>query len=266
MSTTRSLFLLALCGLVGSSAQPSSRLAPEPAGRRAMPHGARIALAVEARAADSASQREGGVASARVSSAVPSSTRGTENARARLARLLREAPEPDLRALGGAGETLLAFLPLDRLRDARRTERELVLAFDTSADDTIEVVVPERRLQVLDADDDELDPELRGRARSLRTDEHVLLVHEELHFTLDAQGIAGVREGDLEVRAGPFAVDLALRTESRAGVARDRYGRPLLVVDEHGAPLRRDGRWVVQRYERWIVLEALGHRVEVGVP
>lgn len=257
MSTTRSLFLVALCGLVGSSARPSSRSQPEPAARRAMPHGARIALAAE-RACFDAGERTG---------ASPSSVAvDGEDARARLARLLREAPEPALRALGGAGEALLAFLPLERLCDVHRTERELVLAFDTGAEETLPVAVPARTLQVLDADSDEVAPERTGRARALRTDERVLLVHRELRFVLDAEGIAGVREGDLEVRAGPFAVDLALRTETRAGVARDRYGRPLLAVDEHGAPLRCEGRWVVQRFERWLVLEALGHRVEVGVP
>ncbi|MBK7875456.1 MAG: hypothetical protein IPJ77_06855 [Planctomycetes bacterium] len=64
---------------------------------------------------------------------------------------------------------------------------------------------------------------------------------------------------------GPFHVDLDLRTELRAGEAHDRYGRPVLATDAEGHALRVDGRWQVESHATWIVLEALGHRVEVGL-
>jgi hypothetical protein len=40
----------------------------------------------------------------------------------------------------------------------------------------------------------------------------------------------------------------------------------VLALDASGAPFKRDGRWVTATYDFWIVLEAFGRRVEVGVP
>lgn len=249
MSTARSLFLFTLCGLIGTSARPSSKhvsaaLHADDVAmtRRAMPHGARIHRDAPCAVTDAA----------------------LANPREELLRILREAPEEDLRALGAVEESLLALLPLERLRAARRERGELVLEFETGPSGVLEVEVPVRTVLALDAGDDEIDPTRRGRIVKTRGEPRVLLIHRVVRFQLGEHGIDGVRDGDLEVRAGPFDVDLDLRTERRSAPARDRYGRPLVALDEHGEPVREDGRWRIQHFERWLVLEALGHRVEIG--
>lgn len=162
---------------------------------------------------------------------------------------------------------LLELLPLERVVDVALDARRFELVFDTRGRDAIEIEVPARTRFVLQSEADERDPFRRGRPLPRRSSANTLLVHRNLRFELDDSGVAGVRAGDLEVEKGPFRFDVDVRTETRApGIARDELGRPWLACDERGEPVKRDGRWVAEAYERWIVFEALGHRVEVGVP
>lgn len=159
----------------------------------------------------------------------------------------------------------LECLPLERLKDVRIDARELRLDFDVAPGERLRVDVPERELVALDEDDD--GAASGGRPVRVRSDAHELFLRDSLRLELDGGRIRGVFDGDLEVSVGPFDVDLELRTErGPARAARDPFGRPLLALDAAGHPRRENGSWVVQTYELWIVLEALGHRVEVGVP
>jgi hypothetical protein len=184
------------------------------------------------------------------------------------ARGAGERPSPEIAAVLAELAPFLELLPLARLVAVELTSTRLELVFDVPRDETIAVELPARTLHVLACDDeDERDPLRRGRALRTKTEDQTLLVHGRVRFELGDEGIASVREGDLEVEAGPFAFDLAVRTERRPGrVARDRHGRPVLALDASGAPFKRDGRWVTATYDFWIVLEAFGRRVEVGVP
>lgn len=159
------------------------------------------------------------------------------------------------------------LLPLERVVEVELDARRFELVFDA---ETIEIEVPARTRFVLQASEDERDPFRRGRPLARRSSANTLLVHRHLCFELgppEVGGVAGIRPGDLEVEKGPFRIDVAVRTEVRApGVARDELGRPWLACDARGEPMKRDGRWVAETFERWIVFEALGHRVEVGVP
>lgn len=159
----------------------------------------------------------------------------------------------------------LECLPLQRLKDVRIDARELRLEFDVSAGERLHIDVPERELLALGDDEDGNDG--AGTLVRVRSEARQLFLGDTLRLELDGGRIRGVFDGDLEVRVGPFDVDLELRTErGPARPARDPCGRPLLALDAAGHPRRENGRWVVQTYELWIVLEALGHRVEVGVP
>lgn len=282
MSIVRSLLLVTASAVVGLSSQPVPRSASH-ALEHAAPHrGAEASSAARpwrARCARSEFERTTlgpNVDVERVEPQLEDGERASRTARTdedaprlakadELLRTLRDAPQPGLRALAEAGEPFLELLPLDALRDVRRTDRELVLTFDTGAEDGLVVTVPGRSEHVLDADEDDPDPLRNGRAVLLRGDEHRLRIGRELRFRLDEHGIASVRAGDLEVVKGPFDVDLDLRTEARRSDAHDRYGRPVLATDAQGRPLRVDGRWQVESHATWIVLEALGHRVEVGL-
>lgn len=125
--------------------------------------------------------------------------------------------------------------------------------------------MPERVDFALDGDDDE-DLLTRGHAVRIKSDERTLLVHRRLRFELGPDGITGLVAGDIEVEVGPFHFDLCVRIEQRGGqVARDKAGRMLLAQGERGQPYKSNGLWVVQRYDRFLVLEAMGHKIEVGL-
>lgn len=186
-----------------------------------------------------------------------------------LAALRGTALDPRVRALIEDCAPFLAHLPLAHLVAVESSARELCLHFAVPASGVLEVQVPEVEQVALATSDD---PDASALARAgvpvrVRSDARTLLVHERLRLELDDGRIVGVRDGDLEVAVGPFEVDVDLSTErGPARAARDGRGRTLLALDAAGHPRRENGRWVPQTYELWIVLEALGQRVEVGVP
>lgn len=193
------------------------------------------------------------------------------------------ALDPRVAALLAECAPFLEHLPLERLvrveligGATRGNERfgsgedacELCLRFDVPECGVLEVEVPEVEQVALATCDEDVDG---GSSRGgvpvrVRSEARTLRLHELLRLEFDDGRIVGVRDGDLEVSVGPFDVDLELRTERGTHVARDGRGRVLLELDAAGLPRRENGAWVPQTYDLWIVLEALGQRVEVGVP
>ncbi|MBI5364323.1 MAG: hypothetical protein HZA53_14180 [Planctomycetes bacterium] len=167
----------------------------------------------------------------------------------------------------GEVAALLAFLPMERLVDLELRPKRLVLVFDTQREREVEVRLPSTTCFVLDeraAHDDVL---RSGRPRRVVTDEHRLVVHRRVELELGAEGIVGVRAGDLELAKGPFRFDVAVSVTKAPGRMNvDEDGRPVLALDDQGRPFRRDGQWVVERFDKWIVLKAFGRKVEIGVP
>jgi len=187
---------------------------------------------------------------------------------ARLVELARagghELEPPLVRSLVLAAE-LLALLPLERAERLELTPQHLVLVFDEAARAGIEVAVPERPCYALDPDD-ELDPLRDGRAVRMRGDARRLRLNQRLRFEIGPQGLDGLVTGDIEVLTGPFDFDLEVRIEHRPrAVARDKFGRALLALDARGKPRKHAGRWIVLRHDDWLVMEAMGQRVELGL-
>jgi hypothetical protein len=100
----------------------------------------------------------------------------------------------------------------------------------------------------------------------IKSDERTLLVHRRLRFELGPEGITGLVAGDIEVEAGPFQFDLAVRIEQRA--APSRTTRPaaccwLPMITEHrsGAP----GAGSCSATIAGSCSRPWGHRIEVGL-
>jgi hypothetical protein len=168
------------------------------------------------------------------------------------------------RALGTA-EPFLALLPLDRLRNASLEKDRLRLVFDFGRERTQVVRIPSHQLQVLEPDD-ERDPLRGGRVRTVETASREVIVHDVVELELTASGIAGLRGGGIQVRYGFLRFSLDARTVVERGrIAFDGDGHIVLATDERGQPRRDHGRFVPRRYDVWLVLEAAGHKFEIGV-
>jgi len=163
--------------------------------------------------------------------------------------------------LAGYGP-LLRFLPLEELDSVHPDVDGIELVFDFGERSTRRVELPGRERWVIDPRAGR-DPLAEGRPKRVRGEDRTLIVHRRVRFRWDESGITGVAEGDLEIAYGPFAPNVSVSTERRAGEARDEKGRIVLQVDERGEPLWADGRWVPLRAERWVVLEVKGRRFEL---
>jgi len=167
-----------------------------------------------------------------------------------------------LRMLSGYAP-ILEFLPIEDLESVEVHRDTIDFRFDFDGRRTRRVSLPSGWRYVLDPKD-HADPLLEGVAQWVEFKGRKLIVHKQVRFFYDENGITAVDAGNLEVKAGWFAPDLQLRTELHRGrIARDAKGRMLLETDGSGRPLRRDGRFVPVTSDRWLVLQVRKHRFEL---
>ena len=180
-------------------------------------------------------------------------TATAEPASRRVDRVADRAARPHralVRELMAGYDELLAFLPLEKLERTIAAANRLELVFSSN----LEVELGGRRQAVW----------VKGRIEWNETEARTLLVNQRVHFQFDETGLCGVCPGDLEIRAGWFTPDVKLRTiVARGRTAKDSEGRVLLATDERGRPIRRSGRWVPLRADRWLVLTVQGHRFDI---
>jgi len=160
----------------------------------------------------------------------------------------------------------LDILPLDKLGSVVSDGGSVEFRFDFSG--THEIELPGTATWTL-ANNGDLQATRGNRPRKKRGDSSELRFKSTVRFTVDENGLTGLRKGDIEAYGGFLAgwVNLNLFSESHEGrVAKDGK-RVLLETDESGDPLVRDGRYVPQRYDNWLVITGpLGYRQEIGIP
>ncbi|MEE8469650.1 MAG: hypothetical protein V3T22_14410 [Planctomycetota bacterium] len=158
---------------------------------------------------------------------------------------------------------ILEFLPIENLDSVEVHQETLEFRFDFDGRRTRRVRLPSGWRYVLDPKD-HADPLLEGEPQWVEYEGRKLIVHRQVRFFYDENGITAVKEGDLEIKAGWFAPNLRLRTELHRGrIARDSKGRILIETDERGRPLKLAGRFVPVRADRWLVLQVKQHRIEL---
>ncbi len=175
-----------------------------------------------------------------------------------------------VRALFARYGVQLDFLPLDALERVEAADGAVLFHFDFGQQGYRDIELPGSTQKVLDARH-RSDPWLvdrRNRVREERSDARKLRVQDELRFSLDEGGLAGLREGDLAVRHWLAGwVNLNVHSERHAGrIATGEKDRPVLQTDSRGEPVVQDGHYVPQCYDDWVIITAAGRRIEVGVP
>lgn len=177
-----------------------------------------------------------------------------------------EAREAALALLEGH-RPLLRFLPMEEISSVRFADDMLEFDFDFGRRSSRRVELPSVSKWVVDTDGLTTEQALLSRrAERVKTRARTLIVNQTLRFYSSGTDLAGVEDGDLEIAYGMFAPNVSLSTEHRPGdVARDASGRIVLEVDEQGLPIRKDGRWVPRRSNRWLVLEVKGRRFELAL-
>lgn len=162
-----------------------------------------------------------------------------------------EAREQVSRALGGT-ESLLAYLPLERLARSTLESGCLTLSFDFGREETAKALMRGRSLLVHDLRSDRL---VRVEEKTRK-----LIVRHRVRLLLGPDGVAGIHRGDLRVD-GPawFNPCLELRTTHAPGeVAMDCEGRPIVRTDEEGVAVWRDGRPSYRTADDWAVVTVRG--------
>jgi hypothetical protein len=164
----------------------------------------------------------------------------------------------------------LDFLPLDALQRVEAAGGKVTFHFDFGREGHRDIQLPGSSQKVLDSRH-RSDPWLVDRKNRVRDEVskgQKLRLQDELQFSVNQQGLTGLREGDLAVHhwlAGWVNMDLhSERHPDR--VATGEKDRPVLRTDSRGNPVVDNGRYVPQRYDDWVIITAAGRRIEVGVP
>jgi len=169
----------------------------------------------------------------------------------------RTLPGDVVRAMFEKYGVQLDLLPLGSLSQIVSDGRSVEFQFDFSGQK--EVNIPKGTAWVYKG----------GRARQIKTDAQRLRFRNRVQFTIGAEGLTGLRSGDVQAYGGWLAgfVNINLFMKRDEGQVAETDGHPTLAVGEDGRPVVQDGKYVYQRYDDWLVITGpLGYRSEMGVP
>jgi hypothetical protein len=164
----------------------------------------------------------------------------------------------------------LDFLPLDALKGVEASGGKVTFRFDFGRDGHRDIQLPDTRQKVLQSKH-RSDPFLvdrKNRVRDEKSSGKKLRLQQSLQLSVDANGISGLREGDIAVHHWLAGwVNLNIHSERHPGkIATGEKERPVLQTDSRGEPLVRDGHYQPQRYDDWVIITAAGRRIEAGIP
>ena len=159
------------------------------------------------------------------------------------------------------------FLPLEDLVSLYSDGQSLVFRFDFGGDSSKDIKMPATRQLVLTEPGPlggyEVGP--RSKAEQVETKGKTFRVSNEVQMYLSEEGILGIRQGDIKVKAF-FWFTVDFHTEHREGGVALSDGKPVLRESDTGGPLVIDGFYQPQRYDDWAVIEAGGRVVPNGLP
>ena len=177
----------------------------------------------------------------------------------------RTLPGAAVRSMMTKYGVTLDVLPMDKLTDVVSDGRSVEFRFGFTG--THEVELPATTTwSVADGKGWRIH---QNRARQKTGDETRLRFKSAVKFTINQDGLTGMRAGDIEAHGGFLVgwVNLNLFTERAPGKLAKDGKRVLIEVDKDGKPLIRDGSYVPQRYDNWLVITGpLGYRLEMGIP
>lgn len=161
----------------------------------------------------------------------------------------------------------LDFLPIETLREIRAENGKVTFSFDFGGDDSKTIRLPDSTSKQLDSrlKSDPLKVDPKNKVIDQKSEGKTLKVNKDVEFSVSKEGITALREGDIKVKALLW-FSLGIHTEKIPGKVAMDESRTVLATDSSGNPQVRDGHYVAQSYDDWVILEAGGKRIEIGVP
>ena len=99
-----------------------------------------------------------------------------------------------------------------------------------------------------------------------KTSSYTLKIASELQFQFSSAGLEGVRDGDLVGSKFVFSRSIQLQSIHDAPDLQRLEGDLVLAVDENGAPLVDNGRYVGVESEEWLEIEVAGDVTRLPIP
>jgi len=176
----------------------------------------------------------------------------------------------NVRAMFAKYDVSLDFLPLEALNRVEAAKGKVTFHFDFGRDGYRDIQLPGSTQKVLDSrlSSDPYKVDRKNRVRDEKTDSKKMRLKSQLQFSVNANGLSGLRTGDMAVHHWLAGwVNLNVQSERHDDkIATGEKNRPVLQTDSRGNPVVVDGHYQPQRYDDWVVITAKGRRIEVGIP
>lgn len=107
-----------------------------------------------------------------------------------------------------------------------------------------------------------------NKPRYLASEPRTLVLKNQVRFRMNRNGIEGMREGDIQVKA-MFKFNTNIRTEVKVGqIEYDSMDRPYIEMHGHGRAVIVDNHYVARKMDNWLVvtLTVLKKDIWIGLP
>ena len=156
-------------------------------------------------------------------------------------------------------------LPMDRMRkiaigELNDGEASMEMFFDFGEERTFELALPESKVWTINGKS--LDVKKSKKPKLEEVKGHTITLKDQLQFFFNEKGILRVRSKDMTLSF----FNLNFRTERDPNKILMHNDRIVLEENAHGKPLQKEGRYLPQRYDDWIIIESSFKNVEVPIP
>jgi hypothetical protein len=182
----------------------------------------------------------------------------------------KQRMQTNANSAAGPAFNLLSIM-YQKLKEMRTTRTgELFLEFDFGDQQSATLNIPEVDNWVMDSVGYPKDPYLvhpKNVVKLAKNEARTFIVNKSVHFKLKKNGIAYLREGDLQVKQF-LKFNANLRTEVKRGIVQvDLSNRPVLEDNEDGTgPLIVDKHYVPRTSDYWLVITVLKQDNWVALP
>ncbi len=157
-----------------------------------------------------------------------------------------------------------SFLPVDDLVSITSDGTQVVVNLDFGRSSSKKLTLPKNTTTVV-ASTSRDDPYATGSTRleTVRVGGHTLVLQEKLTLGISEEGLTSI--GGVAVKKFlSFGVDG--HSEHSPGKVAEEGGDVIVQTDADGKPVVKDGHYVPQTYDDWIILKVAGRTMPIGVP
>ncbi len=159
----------------------------------------------------------------------------------------------------------LQFLPIEKVVKMNIGDGTMDITFDFDGEKEKAFRMPKGKIWILS--EEVFEGKRKGSPKPKTIGGEIIILKNTLHLKINAKGIVGVREGDMQGKKLFFKGNLKIKTLRLPKKILKHEGDLVLMENEDNTPLQRNGIYVPQRFDEWLIVQKpSGEIIEVPIP